>query len=207
MKMKKTLGAVMLSATLVLGTASFAFAAEPPGTVSDEFGASTNVLIATTGETVIDPEDPTEGQISVTVPLTMTIVAQAQGGDIVGPSSGAYKIVNGSTTEVKVTGGYTLEDSAMSIKLSDAAIEADAAATVGYDADLNLVLTPTDGSDAWTIGGTAPTWNILKSGILPMDVSGSTSVLAKTFDNASAAPLIMTLTYTVEGVQDAPDEP
>lgn len=201
MKMKKMLGAVVLSATLVLGTASFAFAAEPPGTVSDEFGASTNVLIATTGETWIDPDDPTEGQISVTVPLTMTIVASANGGDIVGPSSGAYRIVNGSTCDVKVAGSYILEDSALSLKLSNAAIAAETAATAGYDADLNLVLTPTEGSDAWTIGEAAPTWDILEGGILPMKISGSTSKLAKTFDNALAAPLIMTLTYTVEGVE------
>lgn len=198
MKKKSLLGAVMLSAALAVGMAIPAFAAESGDTaMSTNLGSSTDVKIATNGEISGD-------QVSVTVPLTMTVVAKTAGGDLMVPTA-AYKISNQSTSDVNVTGAYTLDNSSFNLLLTTDAsqVGSSVACPTNYAGYLKMSLTPAVASagTAWNVGmpvADVPTWKVAKSSDLSIAVTGATSQLSQQFDNVSGAPTVLTFTYTVE---------
>lgn len=196
MKSKKTLlGALALSAALVVGAAVPALAAEGSDTAltaetADGSKTGTTVKIATMGDS---------DQVSVTVPLSMTVVAKTAGGDLITPDG--YKIVNGSSSAVKVTPSYTLSTAGFNMKITDSAANtgSEAEAPFGFDGYLLMTLTPAEGvGTAWTLGATAPEWTIAANETAPLTVAGSTSKLGKQQNDAANAAGVVTLKYTVE---------
>lgn len=108
-KTSKLLGAVALSATLAMGTAIPAFAADAAGATDD--------IAPTEGDTTINDvnaEDLTAGskntivkvsthtsQITVTVPVALPVVADTTGGYGLSPNN--YSITNESVPDIEVT--------------------------------------------------------------------------------------------------------
>lgn len=214
MKNKKSLlGALALSAALVVGTALPAFAADQgQANVGSGTGSETSVSIATYNDGSVSPD-----QVSVTVPLSMTIVARTAGGDLMTPNG--YKITNNSSVNaVKVTPAYSMDNSSFNLLLTDKDddIQTKGAyndAPTGYDGYLKMTLLPSgytvsDQSTTtaaktkeglWTVYNNTdvPTWDIAKGSSLTVNVSGETSKLGKEYNEASAAPQVLTLSYTV----------
>lgn len=93
--MKKTMvGAVALSAALVLGCATPAFA-EVSASGDTAFDQAAGA--ATGDQTTVVQLEATTTQINATVPVTVVVSAKIEGGKMITPSAGAYKIVNNST--------------------------------------------------------------------------------------------------------------
>ncbi|WP_165062628.1 hypothetical protein [Adlercreutzia sp. ZJ154] len=95
-KTRKLMGAFALSAALAIGCAMPAFAAA--GDYDGEspfYGAKTDVFL----QGVADSQQ----QISITVPVNLTLSAPQAGGTITAPSAAAYTITNRGTTPVKVS--------------------------------------------------------------------------------------------------------
>lgn len=195
MKSKKTLlGALALSAALVVGAAVPALAAESTDTAltaetADGSKTGTTVKIATMGDS---------DQVSVTVPLSMTVVARTEGGDLITPDG--YKIVNSSSSAVTVTPSYSLSTAGFNMKITASeGNTGDVEAPFGYDGYLLMTLTPAEGvGKAWTLGATAPAWKIAADETAPLTVAGSTSKLGKQQNDAASAAGVVTLKYTVE---------
>ncbi|WP_165060925.1 hypothetical protein [Adlercreutzia sp. ZJ154] len=97
-KTSKLIGALGLSAALIVGTALPAFAVE-----SDENGivtagtdvSSTDSAGQTTGETTVYMA-ATQTQISATIPLAIAVYAPSAGGELTTPRESAYTITNNS---------------------------------------------------------------------------------------------------------------
>lgn len=109
-KTSKLLGAVALSATLAMGTAIPAFAADAAGATDDieaaEEDTTTNAvdaeeLTAGTKNTVVKVSTHTS-QITVTVPIALPVVADTAGGYGLSPNN--YGITNESVPDIAVTG-------------------------------------------------------------------------------------------------------
>lgn len=94
MKTKKMIGALALTAALAMGTAP-AFAA---GTEADN-------AFSDSGSTEVKAKvDTVNKQVRATVPLQVTVVFGATGGgEITGPSAGAYKVTNIGEGDIKLT--------------------------------------------------------------------------------------------------------
>lgn len=165
-KTSKTIGALALSAALALGTAVPAFALGEYGTydggndmvkkddLKQNDSMATDVKIAT----MIT-------NINVAVPLTITIVADSAGTDILAPNSGlkaydasgnfptdgsgitGYRIENYSTYPVAIKGIEVDDNSGGNWALVDA-IAADNLTKTGKYGDLALTLTPADKKSA-----------------------------------------------------------
>lgn len=93
-KTSKVFASAALSAALALGCAVPAFA-EVGATGDTKFDQATD---ATDGSqsTVVNLEATTT-QINATVPITVVVSAKIEGGTMITPSAGAYRIVNNST--------------------------------------------------------------------------------------------------------------
>lgn len=159
----KLIGTVALSAALALGCAAPALAAEPYGTtvpqgekqtVKQGDAVSTDVKVATRIT-----------NINCSVPLSLTIVADSAGGNILAPTAG-LKHYTGGVFDPDATTGYRIENySPFPIKVADIATAdtsdgnwalvstdvtgQDATAKIG---DLNLVLRPANAGSS-TSGG------------------------------------------------------
>lgn len=206
MKSKKALlAALALSTALVAGTTVPALAAEgTDAKVDPDSGSSTTVKIATMG---------TSDQVSVTVPLSMTVVANVGGGDLITPTG--YKISNSASCDVEVKGAYSLENAGFNVKLTtdDGLVGAGKAAPGGdlWAGYLKMTLTPAATADgtSWAISDEAPVWKIANGDELPITVAGATSQLTQQQTNASNAPAILKFTYTVSKASssDASSQP
>lgn len=214
MKNKKSLlGALALSAALVVGTALPAFAAnQGQANVGSGKGSETSVSIATYNDAQISPD-----QVSVTVPLSMTVVARTGGGSLMTPSG--YIITNNSSVSgVEVTPAYSMDNSSFNLLLTDKDDDIQTKgeyndAPTGYDGCLKMTLLPSGytvsdestttadktGDGLWTVYNNTdvPTWSISRGSSLTVNVSGETSKLGKEYNEASAAPQVLTLSYTV----------
>lgn len=95
-KTKKALTALALSATLVMGVAPAAFAADAgvnkTGSIANDGTASTTLNVFATAS-----------QIQATIPIEITVVSPANGGTITAPTAEAYKITNNGSDAIKVT--------------------------------------------------------------------------------------------------------
>lgn len=132
---KKMFAALALSATLAMGAVP-AFADEPGGTsVSGEGNFADNKNSATTTLSI----KTDASQISAIIPVKMTIVAKAAGGDITAPTAEAYKVTNNSSFDVYITSvkgtekaaGWTLADSIANVSNDPTGTVADIALSVG----------------------------------------------------------------------------
>lgn len=96
-KTKKALATLALSATLAMGAVP-AFAAD--ATVNDT--GSFDVTGETgKGSTQLNVQ-ATASQIQATLPVSITVVTPADGGNITAPSDKAYKIVNNGEADLKI---------------------------------------------------------------------------------------------------------
>lgn len=160
----KTLGALALSATLAMGCAVPAFAADEYGTAVGEAAVdkveqgssvATDVLVATRIT-----------NINVAVPLTVTIVADSAGNEVLHPSAGLKHYTAGAFDPDSTT-GYRIENySPFPIKIADIATSDNSKgewalvsdevmteeAKVGAIGDLNLTLKPANAGETITGG-------------------------------------------------------
>ncbi len=109
-KTSKLFGAIALSATLAMGCALPAFAAETAGATDDIEASEDDTTInkvegeeltAGTKNTVVKVSTHTS-QITVTVPIALPVVADTAGGFGLSPNN--YGITNGSVPDIEVTG-------------------------------------------------------------------------------------------------------
>lgn len=92
MKMKKMVGAIALTAALAMGTAP-------------AFAASTDNEFSDSGSTEVKAKvDTVNKQVRASVPLQVGVVFGATGGgEITGPTAGAYKVTNIGEGDIKLT--------------------------------------------------------------------------------------------------------
>lgn len=151
-KTSKLFGAVALSAALAMGCAVPALASTADGTD-----------VGTTMSTPKEPGDTGEGhegmhtdvsvktkigQISVSVPLTVTIVAPTEGGAVAAPSAGLKDVAAGTAT-IK---GYRIEN------------------TSSFPVEISKVATKAAGSE-WAITGTTYNKGLLTMTLTPSDTA------------------------------------
>lgn len=196
---KHALTAVALTAALTLGTAPAAFAAAGVGnlenkTLQNEGDTGTTVKVETT-----------VSQISVQLPLTLTIATPTKGGTTSVPSADSYKIVNQSIFPIKVSNATAVAQEDWTLKsdpLSDTSTPAGAAG------DLQMTITPKSGT-AWNVANAyaEDSWKIPANAVggsgseLTFTIAATNSPLKKTFSSATKA---VTLTYTVAADDAAP---
>lgn len=92
MKMKKMVGALALTAALAMGTAP-------------AFATSTDTEFSDSGSTEVKAKvDTVNKQVRASVPLQVGVVFGATGGgEITGPTAGAYKVTNIGEGDIKLT--------------------------------------------------------------------------------------------------------
>lgn len=178
----KKLTALILSLVLALSFSMTAFAvAEVGADGAAGNGGATEVTVE------IDSSN-----ISVTVPLSFTIVAKVDGGDATVPSN--YKIKNSSLIPVKVDTIAVVNNNPTDWALKGTAIAANAAPTGTGVNDLFLSI---NGQVMAVQTATAPTtpasWDIAAAGELNLAILASTSRL----DQTTAATNLITITYVI----------
>lgn len=182
----KKLTALILVLMLALSFSTTAFAAAGVG--ADGSTGATEVTVE------IDSSN-----ISVTVPLSFTIVAKVDGGDATSPGTDAYQIKNNSTIPVRVEKIAIALNDATNWAFKDTAITAGAAPTT---AGVNDIYMTVNGQvlavQGATTPGTAASWNIpahdgTDPGTLSLPIVASTSKL----DQTTTATNLITITYTI----------
>ena len=144
--------------------------------VGQEAGAAT--AINGTGTTVVSVVFASDGQVSATVPLTVTL---AVGGDgaVTGPSG--YTITNTSALPIKVSNvtitpkaGFTTDSAGTGTRIG--------------------AITLTDGASgsatalsSWTAAKTATAWNMAVGGSITMAFAGAVSNIQQDLTSATAA--------------------
>lgn len=191
---KKTLAALALSATLAMGTVP-AFAAVP-SEGNTELGTGTEVTNdpaggKATGNTTVSVKTVAMN-ISAKVPITMTVAAPAEGGELTVPAN--YKITNGSVYPI----GVKVKADAAEADL-EWTLTAETATNLSDPNKLNLKLQPTGVASAFNVGTTdSAEWKIDKKGDADTEcaiaVSGSASKTALEVGVASKA---VKLVYTI----------
>lgn len=110
MKMKKMIGALALTAALAMGTTP-AFAAGTSVGNDQLFAQIGNAADnMAQGSTVVNGQ-AINAQLIVTVPIELTVVVPTVGGDLICPSSSAYRIQNQSNNSVYVIGAQINKNS------------------------------------------------------------------------------------------------
>lgn len=212
MKKKSLFVAVALSAVLAAG-ATFPALAAVAGDQSIEgqerLIGKTNVKVLTLHNSEADEN----AQLTVTIPLNMTVVADTHGGDLLCPTN--YYIANNcAEIDIKVTGTCDATGSGLNFKLTDSEDEVGREVdwAEGYDGNLLMKLTPTvagDGSplSEWSVANKPHEgWVIGAAKVAKIDVRGSTSRISKVLEVAENAPDSLVFTYTVEAVTDSASE-
>ncbi len=228
MKMKKMLGAFALSAALTMGMASMAFADPAVGTntnikpSADTNQATAQTVIKLTSTLVVEVPNPEPGtfQISVTVPIDFTVVAEGEGGALMVPEN--YGITNYSmqTAHESWTAGFNTpagEDGqgavdngapaaeeidaaafAMDVKVTAAANFSNSGLSfVNANSALNddeiwMKLADWDLNDTFPAAWTIPGDNTSK----PIAISGATGKLTQDLSNTTVN--LVTVTYTID---------
>lgn len=208
MKMKKMVGALALTAALAMGTTPAFAAGTSVGNDALFNGSNTNTDLAT-GNTVVNGM-PINSQLICSVPIDITVVVPTDGGDLICPTSTAYRIQNRSTNNVKVIGaelqdgGFTVDPDASMATAEDSAGNGKYITMIATTTDgtLNLCKKPSGGTamaepsqmQTWTIPGgsaTAPT----DYGIA---LSGATNSLgAKPLTSGSLTSNMCKIVYTI----------
>lgn len=214
---KKTVAALALSAVLAMGTVP-AFAVEgaggetpveptpPAGSVSDLPQNTTDIKEGGTTGTTVKVQTVIDN-ISVKLPLNMTIVASAAGGAASCPSDEKYLIENHSIFPIKITSAKAEAQGDKDWDLKPGSLDASTTTDCKVGA-LAIKLTTTDAAKAsWDVGAsngyTADSFKIpaavvngegVTVGQLKFKVEASSSKLKQTYDKATDA---VKLTYTV----------
>lgn len=196
---RKMFAALALSATLAMGAVP-AFAATDGSTdTPTSVDKSTGV-----GNTTVSVKTETTN-IQATIPLNMTVVGPAEGGNLTGVPSD-YKIINGSVYPIKV-----IKVKADMTDITDWALATGnlttTSTTSGKVGDLSLFIQPADGAK----------WNVSETESAPVDwivdaktgegtekiieVSGSVSPIKSVSDTATPAVKIQ---YTVAATTATP---
>lgn len=206
MKKKSLFTALALSTALVTGTAFPAFAVvdsdEDQDSTEPSISNMTNVKVLS----IHDPAPDVDAQVSVTIPLNMTVVADTDGGALQCPDN--YYIANNSArSKVKVTGKCEVTGNGLKLKLTSNETEASPEGVVadGLDGNMLLKLTPTVGETAlteWTVPDEHTGWEIDVAKKADVKVEGSTSKIARVLDVEATAPNSLVFMYTVEKVDD-----
>lgn len=191
---RKMFAALALSATLAMGTIVPAFAADE-GTATNPTGVDAKTGVGNTTVSV----KTVATNISATIPLNMTVVGPAEGGNLSGVPS-EYQIINNSVYPIKVAKvkADMTDIKGWSLKTGDLTTTSTTTGTVG---DLSLYIKPTDGTEwnvsadenapkDWVVaakGESAGTSNIIA-------VRGSISPIKSVSDTATPAVKIQ---YTI----------
>lgn len=192
---KKAFVALALSATLAMGVTP-AFAADGDGSASTPTGVDKT---KGTGNTTVSVQTIATN-ISATIPLNVTVVGPAEGGDLSGVPTN-YEIVNNSVYPIKVTEVKADMTGITGWKLQANKLTT-ASTTTGTIGDLNLSIKPAKGT-AWTVSETAnkPTdWVVAaktadKGTAENLALSGSVSPIKSVEKDATSAVKIQ---YTVQ---------
>lgn len=135
MKMKKMVGALALTAALAMGTTP-AFASGTAVGNDQLFSQIGNAADnKAQGDTVVNGM-PINAQLIVSVPIDITVVVPTTGGELICPTSTAYRIQNRSNNSVFVIGAQ-LENGSFTAS-ADASTES-AATTAGMTRYISLV--------------------------------------------------------------------
>ena len=202
---KKMFAALALSATLAMGAVP-AFADEPT-TPKGSSDTPTDATVANGGDTSTTVKVQTVvDNITVAVPLNMTIVAKAAGGAADCPSVDTYLIQNKSVFPIKITAAKAeAQGTAGDWVLKTGTLDATKVAE-GNVGDLALKLTTNDAdAKSWDVAGTYTAGDFkvkaatesagtTTPGDLKFKVEASSTKLKKTYDDATDA---VKLTYTV----------
>lgn len=183
-----SLAAVALSA--VLAPAAFAATAPTPETSSE-----TNAFAGNEASTTLGIKANTTN-IKAVVPMKVSVVALANGGDITPPDN--YRIENQSRFGIKVS---KIAVSGINSKwnLVASGVSANTAPVAAGKSDLYLTVkgvalgsaAVTSGLEAFTAEAVDASGN---AGVLELPLAGSTSMLVDAADTANA----LTVTYTIE---------
>lgn len=181
---KKVLATAALTAALAFGTAVPAFAAE---------SATEDTAFTKDQTTTVSIETNTD-QLSASIPIKMTVVAPAGGGDIKAPGSDAYKITNNSLIPIYVT-SLTGGEKDAGWKLVSA-ISDTVAGTVG---DIQMSVNGTSVASGNTASIVGEAMKVNEKGneagnVLGLTVAGKTTPVKSTSDSAVEA---VTITYTI----------
>lgn len=182
---KKVLATAALAATLAVGTAVPAFA---------DAGATEDKSFTKSQTTTVSIETNTD-QLSASIPIKMTVVAPAGGGDITAPGPDVYKITNNSLIPIYVTNlnGGEVADSGWKLVST---ISDTVAGSIG---DIQMTV---NGKEITATGTTNVTGDDMKinekgnqaSNTLGLTVAGKTTPVKSTSDSAVQA---VTITYTI----------
>lgn len=191
--MRKTTIALALAATLALGAATPAFAANAPGISNTDDFASNG---ATTEVSAI----PDASQIAATIPLKVSIVAPMAGGAFTAPLPADYKITNNSVFDI-----YVIEFTPTS-KQNWQLVQSDPSAAPALNnrhgdimATLNTVAL-TEGAKATVTAAQAGDWKASAktagvAGTLGLTLAGKNSQLTNV--TADQAEAVMDIVYKI----------
>ena len=182
---KKVLATAALAATLAFGTAVPAFA---------DAGATDDKSFTKSQTTTVSIETNTD-QLSASIPIKMTVVAPAGGGDITAPGSDVYKITNNSLIPIYVTSlkGAEVADSGWKLVST---ISDTVAGTVG-DIQMSVNDKQITATGTTDVTGDAMKINAKAEGVdntLGLTVVGKTTPVKSTSDKAVEA---IKITYTI----------
>lgn len=190
MKMKKMIGALALTAALAMGTTP-AFAAGTSVGNDQLFSQLGNAADnKAQGNTIVNGM-PINAQLIVSVPIDITVVVPTTGGELICPTSTAYRIQNRSNNSVFVIGAQ-LEDGAFTA-VADATDTTNVpAATTGGGRAISL------NANNLSLGDKTSTQTAMaKTGTTPWEITAGSAAtptdygitLAGTTNDLSANPL------------------
>ncbi len=166
MKMKKMVGALALTAALAMGTTP-AFASGTAVGNDQLFSQLGNAADnKAQGNTIVNGM-PINAQLIVSVPIDITVVVPTTGGELICPSSTAYRIQNRSNNSVFVIGAQ-LEDGSFTAS-ADASTES-AATTAGMTRYISLV-----GNNLSLGDKTSTQTAMAKTGTTPWEITAGTA--------------------------------
>ncbi len=166
MKMKKMVGALALTAALAMGTTP-AFASGTAVGNDQLFSQIGNAADnKAQGDTVVNGM-PINAQLIVSVPIDITVVVPTTGGELICPTSTAYRIQNRSNNSVFVIGAQ-LENGSFTAS-ADASTES-AATTAGMTRYISLV------GNGLSFGDKTSTQTAMaKTGTTPWEITAGTA--------------------------------
>lgn len=198
---KQALTAAALTAALTFGSVPAAFAISTDDTALGNQTAVTTSEGAASGETTVSVKTVATN-IKATVPITMTVAAPAEGGNITPPSN--YALVNNSVYPLSVKVKADQKD------MTDWTLVADASATGVAANSISLLLTPaganaiivgTADSAAWTIDPATTKDGETKGTSCAVTVGGKVS---GTSANAGTTTSALKLVYTISPTTPTP---
>ena len=166
MKMRRMVGALALTAALAMGTTPALASGTAVGNdqLFSQLGNAADNKAQ--GNTIVNGM-PINAQLIVSVPIDITVVVPTTGGELICPSSTAYRIQNRSNNSVFVIGAQ-LEDGSFTAS-ADASTES-AATTAGMTRYISLV-----GNNLSLGDKTSTQTAMAKTGTTPWEITAGTA--------------------------------